>query len=80
MKNLSNLQRYVFILPILIITVSWIYLFMSSGIFKVGFNYFLDDHSILLAHSKSLSFHDIFFTPFATLVSPEQKLRRVSRK
>ncbi|QHV00980.1 hypothetical protein [Synechocystis sp. CACIAM 05] len=75
MKNLSNLQRYVFILPILIITVSWIYLFISSGIFKVGFNYFLDDHSILLAHSKSLSFHDIFFTPFATLVSPEQKLR-----
>lgn len=76
---LANTQRkikvYKFAFPLLLLTLTWTYIFISSGIFKAGFNYFLDDHQIILSYSKYTSFEDIFIKPFISLFSIEEEAR-----
>jgi hypothetical protein len=55
------------LLPFGIFILLWTFIFVKSGIFNVGFNYFLDDHVIVLSHRNYTSFEDIVVKPFADL-------------
>jgi hypothetical protein len=71
----KNTKIYKFLFPLLLLTLTWTYIFISSGIFKAGFNYFLDDHQIILSHSNYISFDDIIVRPFTSLFTSDQKSR-----
>ncbi len=64
-----------FLLPLLIFTAIWAYIFTSSGIVDAGFNYFVDDQQIILNHQNYTSFDDILVEPFTSLLSSIPKSR-----
>ncbi len=51
------------------IVLIWALLFLISGLFKGGFNYFIDDHELLLLHDQVISFRNIFISPFSDLMN-----------
>jgi Dolichyl-phosphate-mannose-protein mannosyltransferase len=63
------------LLPLLVLTLIWIYVFCASGIIHAGFNYFVDDHQIVLSDRNYTSFNDIIVEPFASLFSNIPKSR-----
>jgi hypothetical protein len=63
------------ILSLLTILSIWAVVFSSSGIFTAGFNYFVDDHTIVVSHYNYTSFNDIIITPFTSLFSGEVQSR-----
>jgi hypothetical protein len=76
MKQAKNfINTSVFLIPFLIFTLAWIYIFFSSGIIYAGFNYFLDDHSIVSSNQNHTTFYDIFIEPFTSLLSSHTKER-----
>jgi Dolichyl-phosphate-mannose-protein mannosyltransferase len=62
-------------LPLIVFTLIWGLIFIASGIFNAGFNYFIDDHGILVINNSHNSFKDIFIEPFTSLFSSEPKSR-----
>ena len=50
----------------------WLFIFLKSGIFNGGFNYFLDDHQILLCQDKCHSFGYIYIEPFSHPLEPNR--------
>jgi hypothetical protein len=64
-----------FFLPLIVFGIIWGAIFIISGILNAGFNYFIDDHEILISHSLHNSFQDIFVEPFTSLFSSEPKSR-----
>jgi Dolichyl-phosphate-mannose-protein mannosyltransferase len=69
------INRGKFLLPLLVLTLIWISIFHASGIIHAGFNYFVDDHQIVLSNQKYLSFNDIILEPFTSLFSSTPKSR-----
>jgi hypothetical protein len=72
-KKYNN--TYNFLIPLIIFTIIWAFIFISSGIFNAGFNYFVDDHEIVLSYQNYTSFDDIIVKPFTSLFSAEPKNR-----
>jgi Dolichyl-phosphate-mannose-protein mannosyltransferase len=64
-----------FLLPLIVFALIWGTIFIASGILNAGFNYFIDDHEILVIQNIHTSFQDIFVEPFTALFSNEPKSR-----
>jgi hypothetical protein len=62
-------------LTLLAIGAIWAGIFSFSGIFTAGFNYFVDDHAIVVSHYNYTSFNDIIVAPFTSLFSSDIKSR-----
>jgi hypothetical protein len=62
-------------LSLIVFGVIWGSIFTTSGILNAGFNYFIDDHEILVIHNVYTSFYDVFVEPFTALFSSEPKSR-----
>jgi hypothetical protein len=60
---------YKFLFPLLIFSLIWGIIFIYSGIFNAGFNYFVDDHENILNHQAYTTFKDIIVNPFTALWS-----------
>ncbi len=74
-ENNQYVDRGKFLLPLLIITFVWADIFSSSGIIHAGFNYFVDDHEIVLSYQNHTSFDNILIEPFTSLFSSVPKSR-----
>jgi hypothetical protein len=75
MGTKKYINTYNFLIPLIVFTIIWAFIFISSGIFNAGFNYFVDDHEIVLNHQNYTSFNDILVKPFTALFSAEPKGR-----
>lgn len=64
-----------FLLPFCFFAGIWLYIFLSTNILFSGFNYFLDDHQILINHYQNTDFYQIFIDPLTSLFSDETKTR-----
>jgi hypothetical protein len=76
--QIDNRHQYLnsdLFLPLIVFTIIWGLIFIASGIFNAGFNYFIDDHGILVINNSHNSFKDIFIEPFTALFSSEPKSR-----
>lgn len=73
--NRHQYLRHDLFLPLVVFGLIWGLIFITSGILNAGFNYFIDDHEILVIHNVHTSFYDIFVEPFTTLFSSESKSR-----
>lgn len=38
------INTYNFLIPLIVFTIIWAFIFISSEIFNAGFNYFVDDY------------------------------------
>jgi len=70
------LLRGEFLFPFLLFVCLWLYIFLSTKIFEVGFNYFLDDHQIFINNSEKFDLYKIFIDPFASLFSSNEPKTR----
>lgn len=61
------------LLGLVIIIAVWSGLFVFSGLFAGGFNYFLDDHQIVLLQESGVSLNNIFVDPFLSSFSGHQE-------
>jgi hypothetical protein len=73
--NRHHYLRSDLFLPLLVFTLIWGLIFISSDLLNAGFNYLVDDHEILVSHNIHTSFQDIFIKPFISLFSSEPKSR-----
>jgi Dolichyl-phosphate-mannose-protein mannosyltransferase len=73
--NRHQYPRSDLFLPLAIFTLTWGFIFISSGILNAGFNYFIDDHEILVSNNIHHSLQDIFLEPFTSLFSNSPKSR-----
>lgn len=73
--NRHHYLRSDLFLPLLVFTLIWGLIFISSDLLNAGFNYLVDDHEILVSHNIHTSFQDIFIKPFTSLFSSEPKSR-----
>jgi hypothetical protein len=72
--KINNRHNHI-LLPLIIFTLIWSLIFISSNILNAGFNYFVDDHEIVVAHGIYHGFNDIFVQPFISLFSNQPKSR-----
>ncbi len=72
-KYFSKIDEVIF--PLVIFGIIWGGIFIQSGIFNAGFNYFVDDHTLLVIHRSYPSFYSIIIKPFAALFSNEPQVR-----
>ncbi len=73
--NRHHYLRSALFLPLIVFALIWGSIFIVSGILNAGFNYFIDDHGILVSHNIHTSFQDILIEPFTSLFSNEPKSR-----
>ena len=57
------------LLPSGLFIVIWAFIFAQTDVLTAGFNYFLDDHWILVNHRQYTSFYDIVCKPFVDIFS-----------
>ncbi len=74
-ETTKYVDRGKLLLPLLIFAFVWAYIFGSSGIIHAGFNYFVDDHAIVVSYQNYTSFDNIFIEPFTSLFSSQPKNR-----
>jgi len=68
-----SISKNEYVYSFLTISLIWLLLFICSGLFRGGFNYFLDDHEILLFHGRSTTLNSIFLEPFTSLFIAKQE-------
>lgn len=76
--KIKNLDRYLsnnLLVSSLVFIPIWGLIFIGSNIINAGFNYLIDDHTILEIHHTYTSFNDIIVDPFTSLLSTAPKSR-----
>jgi Dolichyl-phosphate-mannose-protein mannosyltransferase len=76
--HIKNLDRYLsnnLLVSSVVFIPIWSLIFIGSDIINAGFNYLVDDHTILESHHIYTSFNDIIVDPFTSLFSTAPKSR-----
>ncbi len=76
--KIKNIDRYLsnnLLVSSLVFIPIWSLIFIGSDIINAGFNYLVDDHTILEIHHIYAGFNDIIVDPFASLFSTAPKSR-----